>query len=174
MKSYLIVLLCTCSILFSCKKEISNTSGTEISAIIPGQNKTEERIGVPFKGTYNTTRELLSPPPVVQVKIIGMGAASHLGKSKFIISSTINFTTPPPFQLHGTSIFYAADGDTFYTTFTGSSTPLPDGTFLAIFNHNITGGTGRFENAGGSFVGHHIGHPVNPEGHTVVEGFIDY
>ncbi|MFC0774058.1 hypothetical protein [Terrimonas alba] len=152
----------------SCKKEMIIVPETE--TISATQKVTEGGNWLPFKGSYPTTREILSPPPLLQARITGIGQASHLGQSKFIIQSTINFTTPPPFQLTGASTFYAANGDTFYTVFTGTSTPLADGTFLAIFNHTITGGTGRFQNASGSFTGRHIGHPVNPEGFTSIEG----
>jgi hypothetical protein len=112
--------------LLSCKKE----------------NKT-----FPLKGTYSTVNEQLSSP-LCFAKNNRHRQSTLLGQSTFIAFSTLNLTTPPPFKLGGTSTSYAANGDVFYTSFTGTATPNPNGTMSLVISHTITGGTGRFNNAG--------------------------
>ena len=149
-----VILLCvvasTC-LFISCKKE----------------NKT-----VPLKGTYSTVNEPLSGPPMVLQKITGTGQSTLLGQSTFIAFSTLHLTTPPPFKLSGTSTSYAANGDVFYTSFTGTATPGPNGTMALVINHTITGGTGRFNNAGGSFVSNAIADPKIPIGTVTNDGYV--
>src|SRR4051812_43399916 len=101
---------------------------------------------LPFTGSYATITENLSNPPNLQIKISGTGHATFLGESKFTAVSTVNLTTPPPFAFSGPATFYAANGDVFYTTFKGTSTPNQDGTSTAEMTHIVSGGTGRFTN----------------------------
>ncbi len=128
----------------------------------------------PLKGTYSTVNEALSGPPMSLQKITGTGQSTLLGHSKFIAFSTLDLTTPPPFKLSGTSTSYAANGDVFYTSFTGTSTPNPDGTLTVVINHTITGGTGRFNNAGGSFISNTIADPKSPYGTVTNEGYLSF
>ncbi len=128
----------------------------------------------PFKGTYETTSQILNGPPMLKQRITGTGHATHLGKSSFVAISTVNLTTPPPFNLGGTATFYAANGDEFYTTFTGTSTPIDGGRSNVVVNHTITGGTGRFDDASGSFVGTTIANPALPTGSINYEGYIRF
>jgi hypothetical protein len=130
---------------------------------------------VPFKGTYITSNETLIGPPMQLTRITGIGQSTHLGEGKFVALSTLNLTTLPPFHLEGTAVFYAANGDVFYTTFTGTATPNPDGTRTFVMIQNITGGTGRFEHASGSFTGNGIANPTDPpSGSISYEGSISY
>ena len=111
---------------------------------------------------------------MLKQRITGIGYSTHLGESKFVAISTVNLTTPPSFQLSGTSTSYAANGDVFYTVFTGTATPNADGTSNVVFTHNITGGTGRFKHATGSITGNAIADPKKPSGFTTSEGYICY
>lgn len=129
---------------------------------------------IPFKGSYVTTSETLSAPPMVLIRITGIGDATHLGKVKFVALSTLNLTTPPPFQISGTSTNYTANGDVIYTDFTGTSTPNTEGILTVVMTHNITGGTGRFKNATGMFKGYAISDPKMPTGTLTTEGYISY
>jgi hypothetical protein len=128
----------------------------------------------PLKATYTTTNEILSPPPMLQQRITGIGHSSHLGESKFVAISTLNLTTPPPFKLAGTATFYAANGDVFYTVFAGTSIPNSDGTSNLVIIHDITGGTGRFKHATGKFTANAIADPKKPSGSVTSEGYICY
>ncbi|HKZ65908.1 MAG TPA: hypothetical protein VJ111_06125 [Chitinophagaceae bacterium] len=160
------------SLLLSCKKEIATVPETgTVSATL---QMNEEAKMVPIKGTYITTNELLNPPPMLRQRVTGVGQSSHLGEGKFIAISTLNLTTPPPFHLDGTATFYAANGDVFYTSFTGLAAPNPDGTRTVVMTHNIAGGTGRFEDASGTFTGHTIANLSSPTNKITYEGNISY
>jgi len=144
--------------LLSCKKETTSTAKTVL----------------PFKGTYTTTIEVLSPPPNLQVRITGIGQANYLGNGKFVAYSTPNLTSPPPFHLSGISTMTADNGDVFYTSFAGLETPNPDGSRTVVMTHTIRGGTGKFENASGTFVGNSIVNQSSPTNSITLDGSISY
>jgi hypothetical protein len=160
--------------LLSCQKETSIQALDEEQTVSAMNNGNRENKMLPIKGTYVTTNEVLAPAPMLRQRITGVGESSHLGEGTFVAIATLNLTTPPPFQLGGTCTFYAANGDTFFTVFTGTSTPVGNGILSVVINHTITGGTGRFEDASGSFVGLTTANPANPTGLTTYEGTISY
>lgn len=129
---------------------------------------------MPIKGAYHTSSQILSGPPMLSTQITGIGQSSHLGRGSFVAYSTVNFTTPPPFSLGGTAVFTAANGDEFYTTFTGTATPTGTGSNEIEMHHTITGGTGRFENASGTIDGYTIATPGHANGYVTYEGSISY
>ena len=138
----------------------------------PSQNNPQ--VEMPIKGAYHTTAQILSGPPMMSQQITGIGQSSHLGRGSFVAYSTVNFTTPPPFYLGGTAVFTAANGDEFYTTFTGTATPTGTGSNEVEMHHTITGGTGRFENASGTIDGYTIATPGHANGYVTYEGSISY
>ena len=129
---------------------------------------------VPFKGFYTTTSELLKPPPILQQRVTGTGEATYLGESNFVAVVTVNLTTPPPFALSGTAVFTAANGDQFYTQFSGANTPNGDGTATGVLHHTIVGGTGRFENATGSITAVVHVDPTSPTNTVDYSGEINF
>jgi hypothetical protein len=160
--------------LVSCQKETAIQPIGEEQAVSAMNNGNKEDKMLPLKGTYVTTNEVLAPAPMLRQRITGVGETSHLGEGKFVAIATLNLTTPPPFQLTGTCTFYAANGDTFFTEFNGRSTPVGTGILSIVINHTIMGGTGRFENASGSFVGLTTANPALPAGIITYEGTISY
>jgi hypothetical protein len=140
----------------------------------PGRSAADHKKTVPLKGSYSTVSQVLSAPPLLQIRITGTGQSSHLGQGSFVALSTMDLTTPPPFGISGTSIFYGANGDEFFTTFTGTSIPNTDGTMTVEMTHDITGGTGRFTNATGNFTGYTVAGLANPKAHIEYEGTISY
>ncbi len=182
-QQFKVVLLCvfvSMYFLSSCKKEIASVQEKETaSAQENGTFAVSAKLNavtkmVPIKATYTTTNEILNPPPFLKQRITGIGHSSHLGKSTFEAISTVNLTTRPPFKLGGTATFYAANGDAFYTVFTGTSTPNGDGTSSVVINHTIAGGTGRFIHATGNFTAIAIADPSKPTGFVTSEGYISY
>jgi hypothetical protein len=153
-KQITIVLAAFASFYFiSCQKEAINPleeSSNSIAASANQENKMSEQ-GVPFKGSYNTSFVLLQPPPNMIQVVSGEGIASHLGVSTFEATSYVTVSFPPPFTVTGTRIITAANGDQIFTTFSGFSTPAVNGVNGADLQETITGGTGRFANASGSF-----------------------
>ncbi|HEY1111948.1 MAG TPA: hypothetical protein VGE66_00245 [Chitinophagaceae bacterium] len=134
----------------------------------------KQATSVPIRGEFTTSAQVLSGPPLVQQRITGYGQSSHLGKSSFVALTTLNLTTPPPFSLEGTAVFTAANGDEFYTTFSGTATPNGAGANEVEMVHTITGGTGRFSGATGSFSGYTVAVPGHTQGTITHEGTINY
>jgi len=150
-------LLASTYLLFACKKDHSEQPST-----------------VSFEGTYTTTNEVLNPPPMLKQRITGIGQSTRLDMIKFVAVSTLNLTTPPPFRLAAFDTTYTADGDAFYTTATGTSTPNADGTSTVEMTHTINGGSGKFKNATGSFTGLTIVTASNPTNTITLKGDIRY
>ena len=172
--SLLFSLIVTIFFLVSCQKETGIPPSGEEQVISAMKNEHNEDKMLPIKGTYTTTNEILAPAPMLRQRITGIGESSHLGEGTFVAIATLNLTTPPPFNLFGTCTFYAANGDTFFTEFTGTSTPVGNGVLSVVINHTIVGGTGRFENASGNIVGLTMANPAIPTGTTTYEGMISY
>jgi hypothetical protein len=88
-------------------------------------------------------------PGTLEIQGIGSGNSSHLGRTTFTYTYVIDLSD---FSFHGTSHTVAANGDTFDAVFTGYSLPTDNPDVLAIVQfYTITGGTGRFDGATGSF-----------------------
>ena len=137
----------------SCQKEAISPleeSRNSFAASANEENKMSEA-GVPFKGSFNTSFVLLQGPPNMIQIVSGEGVASHLGKSTFEALTSVTVNPQPPFTVNGTRTITAANGDQIFTSFTGSSTPVVNGMNGADLQETITGGTGRFANASGSF-----------------------
>ena len=73
------------------------------------------------------------------------GNATHLGR--FTVTADWTLAQPAGF---GTSTWTAANGDEFSTSFTRPAVVVPP-TITFTETHTITGGTGRFANASGTF-----------------------
>ncbi len=137
---------------------------------------------VPFKGTW--TGETISADPfttfpVVQIVAAGGGEFTHLGKSTMVSPHTTNIFTG---LTEGEQIFTAANGDTL-TAFC-SGVPVFDpvsGIVQGTLACDVTGGTGRFADATGSYTFSLVGHPfLLPDGGlgfattATIEGAISY
>jgi hypothetical protein len=167
------VVIASC-LLLSCQKDVmqtDNESNNENFALTAKANNVKGR---PFKGSYTTSSEILQPPPNLHTRIVGTGHATLLGNGTFVAVSALVFTAQPPFDLSGTATFTAANGDEFYTSFTGTATPNNDGSLTIFNNHTITGGTGRFQNATGHFTGYTIAIPGHAEASIDYEGAISF
>ena len=106
---------------------------------------------VPFKGSLegDVTVTPLAPP-FLQVDVEAMGKATHLGQFTLDIPHIVNRTTRTAV---GTYEFTAANGDTVFAEFTGIATPTSvPGVLYIEETATITGGTGRFAGATGSFL----------------------
>jgi hypothetical protein len=114
---------------------------------------------VPFKGTmqgYDIDSPGPSPTTVV-VSTSGTGIGTLLGQFSFTQQVTVDFTTGTS---TGSAHWVAANGDSIDMTVTGSGEPMatPDGVvFVITETYFITGGTGRFAGAQGSFTMERVG-----------------
>ena len=154
----------TCSLLI-----VSLLSTMSFTPFKKGMSKT-----VAFKATYSASREIIDPAPMLKQRITGVGVSSTLNISKYVAITTQDGSTPPPFNVGGTATFYADNGDVFYTTFAGTSTPRADGTLSIEMTHTIKGGTGALEHASGSFTGKTNPDPKQSSASVTFDGKITY
>ena len=106
---------------------------------------------VPFQGKLGGVVTMTPlTPPFVSVLVSATGNATHLGKFTLAIPHTVNRATR---IASGSYQFIAANGDTLTATFVGQATPTSTPSVLYIVETaTITGGTGRFAGATGSFI----------------------
>jgi hypothetical protein len=125
---------------------------TDVSSIAYDQAARQ----VPFKGELAGTSALTPlQPPFASVTVSAAGNGTHLGRFTLEIPHTVNFVTQ---SAEGTMTFTAANGDTVTAVFTGQ---LQLGPIESVIEHaTITGGTGRFVGATGSFTMHRLLDPV--------------
>ena len=102
---------------------------------------------VPFKGSLEGTVTRSLPPPPISVLVEADGNATQLGRFTVEIPHVV---VPP--NGAGFYHFVAANGDTLTAEFTGVSAPAAPGFLYIVETATITGGTGRFAGATGSFV----------------------
>jgi hypothetical protein len=89
-------------------------------------------------------------PPFDAVNIDATGNASHLGRFTLAIPHLVDTSTRTAI---GSYEFTAANGDELFADFTGQATPTSIPGVISIVEFaTITGGTGRFAGASGSFV----------------------
>ena len=103
---------------------------------------------VPFKGRLEGTATITPGSPFLSVSIEGTGNATHLGRFTVEIPHVVNTTNRTS---TGTYEFTAANGDTLTAGFTGQATLTAPGVLSVVETATITGGTGRFAGATGSF-----------------------
>jgi hypothetical protein len=102
---------------------------------------------LPFRGTLEASEIITGSPPVLQDVLTGTGEATHLGRFTATFEYVIHLDT---LTSDGSFALIAANGDRISGTLTGAGTPSDVG-LMIVENATITGGTGRFANATGSF-----------------------
>jgi hypothetical protein len=105
---------------------------------------------VPFKGVWSGVTVSADPTnfPVVAVVAEGEGQLTHLGRFFMTSPHTSNVFTG---ETIGDQIFTAANGDTLTAFCAGFPVFQPDGHVVGSLECEITGGTGRFAAATGSY-----------------------
>ena len=141
-----------------CSQSLTPTSPTSLSSdsmSIASSEASATRAGalsndqeVPFKGRLEGTATVTGTPPFLSVSIEGTGNATHLGRFTVEVPHVVNAMNRTSI---GTYEFTAANGDTLTAGFTGQATPTAPGVLSIAETATITGGTGRFANATGSF-----------------------
>ena len=103
---------------------------------------------VSFRGNLTGTVTVTPlDPPFAFVLIKASGTASHLGRFTLEIPHRVNFANSTGV---GSFEFIAANGDRLTATFTGQAQVGP--VISIVETATITGGTGRFAGATGSFI----------------------
>ena len=102
----------------------------------------------PFKGTVHAVEANQLVFPVLSVNRTGTGNATYLGRYTEHVTLQVNVTTR---SSTGTATFTAANGDTLTASVVGQGTPTGPTTRSIVEVYTITGGTGRFADATGTF-----------------------
>jgi len=137
-----------CALCAACSQSVSPTSPTSA----PGRSLTGSSVqlvaDVPLKGQFDGTATVTPmDPPFAQVNVSATGQATHLGRFTIEIPHVVNFATQ---SATGTMTLTAANGDALIASFTGHS--QINGSLVTIVETaTVTGGTGRFADASGSF-----------------------
>lgn len=104
----------------------------------------------PFHGTLQAVETGVVQFPTVFVEGSGTGKATHLGRFTLTYVVTVNI---PTLAGIGSMEFIAANGDSVFSDRVGQATPTgTPNVFSIVETHTITGGTGRFAGASGSFI----------------------
>ena len=106
---------------------------------------------LPFQGSYTMSSHCTVncpptiPPDTFQVQAEGNGTATHLGR--FTLAATDNIVILSA-RSTGTWVLTAANGDQIFATTAGGEVPNEG---VVRLQATITGGTGRFAGASGTF-----------------------
>lgn len=125
---------------------------------------------VPFKGTFQGQTVSAAPtddPAVIFVVTEGDGEAAHLGRYTMVSPHDSHLDT---LFAEGEQIFTAANGDVLTADFAGQFVPTPDGFLLGELEAVITGGTGRFAGATGSYAFHILFDPATFTSIATIDG----
>jgi hypothetical protein len=104
----------------------------------------------PFRGVWSgqTVSAIPGGDNVVLVTSRGTGQATHLGRFSMESPHLTNLLT---LEVVGEQIFTGANGDSISALISGQFVETSVGTLEAILSGVITGGTGRFVGASGSY-----------------------
>ena len=102
----------------------------------------------PFKGTFSGVETNQLAFPILSVNREGTGTATYLGKYTEHVMMRINI---PTLSSLGSATFTAANGDTLSASVVGQATRTGPTALSIVEEYTITGGTGRFADATGSF-----------------------
>jgi hypothetical protein len=103
---------------------------------------------VPFKGTFRGVETTTVNFPIATIQGEWTGVATHLGRFTVENPHVVNLLTADG---TGTFEFAAANGDIVTADDVGHATFPSPGVLLIVEHGTITGGTGRFAGATGSF-----------------------
>ena len=104
---------------------------------------------VPFRGAMQgDDTDIGFTSSTVTVLTVGKGIGTLLGQFSFTQTVTVGFSDG---HSAGSAQWFAANGDSISTTVAGSGVVLEPGLFSIEDVHTITGGTGRFAGAHGTF-----------------------
>ena len=130
-------------------RKLIRTSLIAIAILVSLAGPTAARDQVRFKGSLSAAATVTPlTPPFASVLIEGTGNATQLGAFTVEIPHLVNQATRIG---TGTYVFTAANGDTLTADFSGLATLVGPGVLSVSESGVITGGTGRFAGATGSF-----------------------
>jgi hypothetical protein len=125
------------------------------NSITAADNDCNHTVRKQFDGTLTGAenfRLLGDPPFLFYVDGAGTAITTQLGQFTWVYTDMVAFSDINPLTTPGRARFIAANGDNIFTSSTAVSIPTADPSVSNITEmHTITGGTGRFGGAKGSF-----------------------
>lgn len=167
----IVVFIGAALMLVGCSQTTSPASPTSVPSSIGASFTSSPLAGsaaakrqVPFKGTFEGS-DTVTPPATVVTAATGTG--THLGHFSFTHVRVRTENT-----LTGSAHWVAANGDSIDSTSVVSGVPGPVAVTITEI-HTITGGTGRFSGAQGSFTVHrtHVRAPSDDGTHVTFGSF---
>jgi hypothetical protein len=151
--SFALVLLAPAMLMAACSGPASPTSASPANAVAPASDSagpaggTLQPLDVPFKGSMEGTQSVTPMAfPFLAVDGTAEGQATQLGRFTLHFPHTVNLTTKFG---EGAYTFTAANGDLLTASFSGQAVGAG---VVSIEEHaTVTGGTGRFDGASGTF-----------------------
>jgi hypothetical protein len=126
---------------------------------------------VPLQAEFGTVSTMLQAGPPELDSIAGQGEGTPIGKASFVAHAQFDANN----VLTGIIVATGENGDTFFASITGHDPAIDEnGNITLHFQATITGGTGKFAGATGSFAG--IAHEsiYNAAGSASWDGTITY
>jgi hypothetical protein len=130
-----------------------------------------EAAATPFKGTVDAVETSHIVFPINSATRDGGGTTTYLGNYTEHITVQVNVLTGHGI---GAATFTAANGDTLTAIVDGQATPASPGVLSIIEAYTITGGTGRFADATGTFMLESILTPATGVSSGTFSGAIDH
>ena len=122
---------------------------TAIFLAVPLADAAAAEKTVPLRGSIQAVEMSVVQFPSLFVHASGSGNATHLGRFTVTYEVEVNLLNRASI---GSAHFIAANGDSIFAEFIGQGNPIEGSDFSSIVETNtITGGTGRFAGATGSF-----------------------
>jgi hypothetical protein len=154
------VLLLLCLSAAACSDGAA-TSPTTPSGAAPGTSALSHGTALPFEGSFaidtrgSTDCPPTCPPTTLYVRGTVEGTASHLGRFTAVMENVVALATG---SATGTFTLTSADGDRLLATTVGHEESFqPPNLSTVVGTATITGGTGRFDGASGTFHYRHTG-----------------
>jgi hypothetical protein len=105
---------------------------------------------LPFRGSIEALEIYQVNSPTMFVTATGSGEATHLGR--YTVSYQVEVDLPTGTGSGLSAQYMAANGDSLFAEGSGQATPTDaPNVFIVVETYTITGGTGRFAGATGSF-----------------------
>ena len=124
-----------------------------------------------LKGSFKALETSQLDLPIVHVTATGSGEATQLGRFTVSYQVDVNVQTGAGTGL--SAEFVAANGDSLFAEGTGQASPTgTPGTVNITENYTITGGTGRFANASGTFTVERVASETTGETSGTLSGTI--
>ena len=149
------IILGVCAFAAACSGEPSNSPTSPMEATVVTARSQARTVTpaattqLPFKGSIQAVETYDIQFPTLSVDGIGTGTATHLGRYTVTYQVEVDLLTgggPASFD------FVAANGDVLFARGSGQGSPTQDPDVASIVETlTITGGTGRFAGATGSF-----------------------